>query len=401
MVCAGITYDSVNNRLYVKYNAADGTRGASFTDPYTLTDIYDTDVANGWGKMTNPIPRTYYCKSKIYIENEDTYFQINSERLLFDATGLSYRLGIWTYSNSNFKCISNLYEMSYISVVYGSSQRIDLLLFGGDAHFENTVLSYLWSIINYTYTYMHNVIVYYCVVANLPGYNGNLEADNITLIKSALQSRSDFISNNNIQIIDTGYGLYVYSGATWTLYNLKVLDCSIDITVYINNYGNDNVLVDSNVDLTKRNVSGGTGSKNLFNKSNFCIDITDGDGGVATLYDKDNNVVATQTLSGVWNVLVTFEKLECEMLDGVVTKNTLTSYEPFTLRVTKPGYQDLEIPGIEVRRGEKTDVHGKLTPLNIIYKDRTLDVSIKDNIELDLVVEDKKELSLVVDIHSY
>lgn len=383
MVCAGITYDAVNNRIYVRYNAADGTRGASFTDPYTLTDIYDTDVSNGWGKMTNPVPRTYYCISKIYIENADTYFQINSERLLFDATGLTYRLGIWTYSNSNFKCISNLYEMSYISVVYGSPQRIDLFLNGGYAYIENTVLSYLWSIINYTYTYMHNVIVY-CAVANLPGHNGNLEADNVTLLKSSLQSRGDFISNNNIQIIDTGYGLYVYSGATWTLYNLKIINCTYDISVYINNYGNDNVLVDSNVDLTNRYVSGGTGSKNLLNKSNFYIDITDGDGGVATLYDKDNNVVATQTLSGVWNVLVTFEKLECEMLDGVVTKNTLTSYEPFTLKVTKPGYQDLEIPGIEVRRGEKTDVYAGMVEAEAITTDMTATLTSRSELSAKL-----------------
>ena len=42
MVCAGITYDSgVNNRITVTYNEADGTKGASYSNPYTFQDIYD------------------------------------------------------------------------------------------------------------------------------------------------------------------------------------------------------------------------------------------------------------------------------------------------------------------------------------------------------------------------
>ena len=48
MVINGLTYDSVGNRMLLKYNSLDGTRGGTTINRYTIDDIWETVLANNW-----------------------------------------------------------------------------------------------------------------------------------------------------------------------------------------------------------------------------------------------------------------------------------------------------------------------------------------------------------------
>ncbi|GAG86122.1 unnamed protein product, partial [marine sediment metagenome] len=128
-----------------------------------------------------------------------------------------------------------------------------------------------------------------------------------------------------------------------------------------NNTGQVLNCFDSNIDVSSYiYVLTGTGDITANNISTFKINIADGDGGTAKLYDKDDNLIFSEVLSGELQKEVTFEMMEFDTVDGEITKELLTTYEPFKLVITKSGYQDLTIPDIAINAGEQTRIFAEI-----------------------------------------
>ena len=67
--------------------------GGEAEDPITLSDIYNADVAGGWGVVTNPEPLVYRFKVRLQIGDgdEQTYFASSDNNIYFDVSVLEIK----------------------------------------------------------------------------------------------------------------------------------------------------------------------------------------------------------------------------------------------------------------------------------------------------------------------
>ena len=97
------------------------------------------------------------------------------------------------------------------------------------------------------------------------------------------------------------------------------------------------------------------------------------------IYDRDNNLL--YTISAVDGILSTLEIVYFytwrEVAAGVTTAESSNHLSPFKIVVSKPGYQDLEIPGVTVTPGLPTVIRGQLVPeIPPVYVDRDIQGSV-------------------------
>ena len=189
--------------------------------------------------------------------------------------------------------------------------------------------------------------------------------DNLSSINdghtNGLNPQGDFSSADGILIRDCKNALLLY-GIDFNVSKLKTKNITSYNFYLLPLNGISNILnfTDSELDFSSHYIlTTNYGDMTCNNISTFKINITDGDGGTAKLYDQFDNLVFSETLSGVLTKQVTFEKLYAETNYALV-EDTLTTYETFKLIVSKTGYADLEIPGITVTAGDITEIFGEM-----------------------------------------
>jgi hypothetical protein len=187
--------------------------------------------------------------------------------------------------------------------------------------------------------------------------------------------QSSFEYADNIQFIDCNNGMLVGYGSL-TMSKLKMINCTYSVLLSPNAYGRIVNFIDSEIDINSMhtaNIYDGSCEMNL--KTTFNATIQNGAGGELTIEDKDGNVVFNEAL-------VADSMTEDEFIyfiayiynaDGVTEEYITTEYHPFTLKVTKSGYQDLVIPDIMVTAGVPTTVFGKME--EEILQINTIDVT--------------------------
>jgi len=222
--------------------------------------------------------------------------------------------------------------------------------------------------------------------------------EDITISRSyqGLYLNNNFLSAQRIKIQDCAIGVANVGYCSFDMSNLQIVNCTIDLQLKPNDSGRLVNLTDSQIDITKINKSifAGDNDITLNLLSTFKINITNGDGGAATLYDKDGNVVATQTLSGEWEVAgkVLYYKRYYETSGGVEVEDTITEYYPFSLVVTKVGKQTLTVPGINIEPGEITHVKGEV--ISPIYADLPSDVEIQEPDSIIIAEQEAMDVQL-------
>jgi hypothetical protein len=362
MNCAGITYNAGTKRVTVTYNAADLTRGASFANPYCFDDIYDTDVANGWGIFVRIGTTLYIAYCSIYIEGATTYFQ-NENFTLFYAPNAQETILFYART-------ANVYLIqtgSYVSFIINNVTGTRRFYFGGntDLYLESVTIS------GFSFAYF-----YKSKYENIQLKNGNNHMyvdsviDGITFINhGGYAVRGQPASATNIRLINTVTGFDIFSSAT---FNNVYFSPDVTYHFYYRTGINGNlILIDSNGDLTKYNIIGtaDTTGLSVILKSTFSGTIENGTGGTLTIKDKDGVTVYTEVLA---SDDMTFQTIEYQRRTitasgGAITSNVYTISEPFTVVVTKTGYQDLTISDIEVTGGVQTIIYGKLEYLELEY----------------------------------
>ncbi|MFP4017969.1 MAG: hypothetical protein ACLFUH_01860, partial [Bacteroidales bacterium] len=78
------------------------------------------------------------------------------------------------------------------------------------------------------------------------------------------------------------------------------------------------------------------------------LKIENGENASFQLLDKDSNIVKEDILdnNGEFSYKLVYTKIYVDSDGSEITTDEKTTYEPFTLKVSKAGMQDLEIPGI-------------------------------------------------------
>jgi len=340
-------------RITVEFQDGD-PKGDSWDDPFTLDDVV-TDIANVT-KQGNQI----YIPYSLYIIDADTYFLAENMQVYFPVETQDdyYKLYV---SDCHFR--SQGTEGMYWYCKYNSSySRISIL--NGFFDIKNTVFS------NFRYCYFggsanKNMIIedsaFYKMTYLFLPYNNNVEVSDIMIAgNSEFSPCADFADVEGIKILNNliGVYLYVFSGAINC--ELRIKNCTNNIKfrpLYSDQIAN---LTNSKINVDSYNINSyGIGDITLNLISTFKINIENGDGGTAKLYDKDDNLIWTEALSGELEKAVTYYKHYVET-DGMLVADEKTTYEPFKLVVSKANYLDLTIPNITIEPGEETHITGKI-----------------------------------------
>jgi len=349
MVCAGITL--AGSRITIQYNASDGTRGASFSNPYRMVDVVDTI-----GAGCTQSAYLFYIPYSIWVSGAATYFKTINEVIYINTTTNSDAF----YINVGANYIASAYYSAGSAWQQGGGTtivfmyRCDVMLRGtvdriklvncGYILLESGTYTNFWAEHFITLIFANSTVNY----MYLTNYGENTH----------MTFHGSGNSLSNIWVNNIRFNAYVYST---TLQNMIFNNPTYD--VYINPYyGHTPTIAIRNcrIDYTKYTINtAGTGTNTIYYQNTFKINIVDGDGGTATLYDSSLNVVATQVLSGEWERITNYVKHVVQTA-GALLLDEQTVYQPFTLKVSKDGYQELEISGITVTGEFPTQIRGDM-----------------------------------------
>lgn len=374
-VCAGITY--TGTYIYVNYNAADGTKGASYDDPFTLADVYDTAVDGGWDsgvieKIDFTGGNLYYIHRQLVVRRvapSFTYFQFENDIMISDGVPSGT---VMSCTDSFVKGkIGNIFSQ----IISRENKPLTINNDNyGEFDLENFVLN-IRGIITLRGRLTANwegedIIkmknVYMAGSANPNLFNEGLSFRDVTISKQGygLLPFTNFKSNIRTKIFNCGSGILVGYVMSITLSNLFMDGNTSDLALIPRYLGTEGNFIDCLINTNKitRSYVGYNEDCSSIAKllSTFNINIADGDGATATLYNNLGEIVESTVLSGEWSFTALYFTAYIEYEGGEQKEWTKTTYEPFTLKVVKEGYQTLEIPDITITPGEQTDIFGKM-----------------------------------------
>ncbi len=366
-----------DTRITVEFQGGD-PKGDSWDDPFTLDDIVAASVAGSWDPAVTKQGIQYLIPYSLYIEGADTFFLAEDCQVYFEyVAGVdAWRLRI---TDCYFKSQGGDHGMSWSNDFVIGHNR--LYIIPGDGYIENSKFT-RFRYVDFGGSISNNLIIKKtvfedCDLNNIAS-NNYVEVENITIVDSGANNiypAYDFVSAENITMIDCPVGVYIYTLQTLNIRKLKLINVTNHLQFRPNKANQVLNCFDSNIDISSyKYVLGGTGDITTNNISTFKINIADGDGGTAKLYDKDDNLVFSEALSGELEKEVVFEMMEFDVADSEITKELLTTFEPFKLVVSKGNYRDLIIPDIIVNPGEQTRIFAEI--VEPIYYQQSISGSV-------------------------
>jgi hypothetical protein len=355
-----------------------------------MQDIYDADVAGGWG-VVQKIGNVYIFEASLYIEGSGTYFKDSGFVLGFQGDiSDTYTVQIRNTSNvnlSNWLCHHEVNSKGFLFL----SDNITIK----DCAFTNVKYPRVFA---GSYENINMIDCYYgwFNVGNLSVNYMNVEGTNRGIW---IQSSATL---NNINVKNFNRGLILRESAT--IRNIKMYNVITNYEFYFSNSTPQIFnLINSQIDIDSYTFTFAEVTNYTLNlQSTFRIHINQAANATAKLYDQHGTLIEEGTLDGdgKWNLAdpVTYASRYVETDGSSVVENTKTVHEPFKLVVTKTGYQDLEIDNIYctvdgVGQLSPTVVEGKMIEKN--YIDRRIDASIEEtkiNAEVEAVTEITAEI---------
>jgi hypothetical protein len=366
MICTGITYyDTTNIGILVQYHSSDGNKGLyTSNDPYTLQDIYDTDIANNWG-FVEKVNNSYYSTAFIRIQGNNTYFQSTGETLEINNL---YVYNFWC----NFPQLINIYNS-----VIKLSNKNRYVHISSKGSIKNSVISgeRVYCSFGGRYIVPDDKLIVDGLLFNKPFSiysNENVDFKNMTIHNATYP----IVPNNNttyenIILIEPHTALYTQrlsSNSEVTIRNCKFIDITSRSVLF--SFSNDyNILlnvIDGTLDWTEYQLYLGSGDMIINYKTTFNAVIGNGSGSTLILYDKDDNILYDEVLvsENMTEQEITYVNHDVAMDDSVVTKDELSVLHPFKLIISKNGYENLIISNIYVTPGQPTIIRGTLLEPN-------------------------------------
>ncbi|MBA7526578.1 hypothetical protein ES705_18740 [subsurface metagenome] len=342
-----------NTRITVEFQGGD-PKGDSWVNPFTLDDIVAASDAGSWDPAVIKNGRQIYIPYSVYIQGADTYFQAEDRQVCFDGdTADDFMLYI--YDDVNFRSRKG-YEIMSWHDVRGAGKYTR---FGNNSSIENSSFSNIYIVDFYGGSAKTTMFVD-CAVIRC-SHSWAMVFDDIIILNGhdGIVPYRDFLSCKRLKIIDGRSGMLLT--VNLDLNNLYIADCTYSYMAAPK--GADRILniTDSAIDETLYLIyTWYAGSMTVNFKSTFKINIADGDGGTAKLYDKYDNLVFSEVLSGELEKSVTYYDHYIETEVDNVLADDKTTYEPFRLVVLKSGYMDLTIPNIVINYGSVTHIFGKM-----------------------------------------
>jgi len=380
MICTGITYDSGSTKINVQYDVLDGTKGSSFTNPYTFEDIYDTDVANGWGVVEKQ-QNQYYINSVLETSGYgDTYFKDSKKIIIFNNPTETHLNVFQTSSNCDLNlCVFFMHNESFICSIRFILSYIDM-----EVYITSNVFRDFWGV-----SKSGNVIsdknTFYSLGSGLSITASAPSLTNLTLYNTLLQVRKETEIADNIKIYADNpvYLLPNLDDIVIEFRNLKVYENTINGTLaaWYNNTSVIFIDCNFNKEWDWHVWSTNTGDLTIYEKSTFNLD-TNVDNVSVVIKDKDDNIIYDDIDLNDEEIL--YHKEYGKTVNGVYTDIDIFDYQPFNMLVSKDGFDDLIIPDIYVVPGEPTVIKGSLIPpkFNTTFYNIVIYIKKKNNYDL-------------------
>jgi hypothetical protein len=334
------------NDNYISFSYASGDlKGGSESNPVTMEDYYNADVANGWGHITKTgnhylvNGRGLHCSNGWLRFENVTVFVVNNPASAF------FFFCYFTFINCVFK------ENAMVSGTYmffrgksGTLNLIDRCVVQGFYYgtFESTR-------VNNSY-----IGGFRAVFLN---YDTKIFATSITNIGVlGLSPNGAGIEIEFTTQLESAYGLYLrycYPEYNATFRNLRMINVTRQIYYFPNVKDINTKLVDCTVDETNYMFHPST-TRNATTEfiSTFIWQL--GDGVTVELYDKDSNLILNKIVNNNDTDEVKYAQ---HYLDASTKTLTLTYQKPFTVVATKEGYKDL-VMNVAPITGIRTVVEG-------------------------------------------
>jgi hypothetical protein len=366
-----------NNIITVMYESGDA-KGGTLANPYTFTDIYNADVAGGWGKVTKN-GNTYYINARLDVLNNvtlnSTYFRALSENVTFaDQTG----------------------QLLYVYLPYGGACNCESCNFYSEKQEDALTITAGGNILNCSFYYFQRI--------NL---SGNLMAGGTLYIKRTefkygliIYPRASSVYMEDVSFYNFQYPLSPFFGfdnlrikvvnCYWSFYLMYLqTDLTLRNLVIKNSTKNDiafrpytkfdvkAILIDSEVDYNDYMITlGSYGSQWLILKSSFVWYF--GETVNVLLTDKDGYEILNKSVDdGNVDEVIYHTHFVATNSSGQLANDDLVTLEPFKLVVSKEGYDDIEIANITITSGQPTIIRGNLKPSTPpIYYQQVIDGEI-------------------------
>lgn len=312
--------------------------GSTALDPFSIVDLYNADVAAGWGVITRIDLQTY--RVNCYIQSSGQFWTDTYKTIIFEdginSASSTWKLGTISGSNrTSGSCtiiisstwLSNLsfqsltaYRTSFLNVLFTGYNGLGLVGGGFNSgiiqdcmieRFRNFVPALGCVLKNITYSSFDNAFA-----------NGAATFLNVRMLSGS-------------RVFQTG-------GANQTIYAKGLYTESASAILWIGLNGTLN-LVDSTIDNGGACNANSTGSV-LNDKFSFNLNVTDNTGialqsANVQVYDKDLNVVVNVNTDVNGNIV------EQEITRRQYTVNNLTvsspvNRYPFTIVISKTGYNN-------------------------------------------------------------
>jgi len=355
MICTGITYDSDYNRIKVQYNGTDGTKGASFSNPYTFEDIYDTAIYNNWTGITKF--ENVYTFDNITIQSTDTNTYIADNYITHIAKGdvqtEQYKL---RFFNCNIKFEGCTFDHLCTTPTRITANKNEHEFIG--CIFKNYM--YLAVYCNMFNCFLDNVNYPYCRYGT---YWKNTNFVNCTVLWTYGISTIE-----NINIIDGTYGVFLdgqYANTdVYEFNNIKIINCNYDVWVRCRVYSPTFIFNNSDIDFNSMFVQISTDDYGIQRvtgilRTTFITYIEQNEYNLK-IYDKDDNLIVDEENINEYNENIDYDMFYKETQDGTLIGDVREIYQPFKLIITKEDYSDLIIPDIYVTPGQPTIIRGGL-----------------------------------------
>ncbi len=354
-----------DNRITVTYASGDA-KGDSWGNPWTPEDIYQASVSGGWGVVeklgeTNPKFASYWIKKRLFMTGSNCFYDMSNTvvNIYNPDESRSYQV---CNTTCNFKCHrgTEIFEIGDSDL--GRGQRMYHY-----AYANTEVLlsqSAMLSAETWTLRSSGNGVcsVEDCVWSGIINHYHSLTTLNRVSIYGGsygMIPQDEFVEANDVQVRDAGKAILCGYGS-WTMTRFKAIGCTTDLQVMPNSSGRECILIDSLIDTDKTifwNLGDNRDVK-VWLKSTFNI-IVSGTNLQLRVFDKDFNEVVNKTFTDNTSETVTYFYIEYATgVGGVGAVQIADDLQPFSVVISKLGYDSLFFEDIQVVPGQVTTIRG-------------------------------------------
>lgn len=351
--------------MAINYNAGTNTitvTGYTEIAPCTFLDIYNDDVAGGWGVVTKQGANQFYlqCRLSIGDGSISTWFADSLKQIVMDA-GSNTKLHI--RANSNFQLgITDVNNNSYggcflmiLNPPGGSTTPFGYTggVTGNVRAYDSTLnIDGFWRIYNGT---GQVVDIRNCTIQKWKGgrFSGTTSViKNVRIHDAAgatcwgVTTKGVLAEISNVSVYRSKYGVYYaasLSGAGTVISNFTSENNDYAVKIAGSAVSHDLVLKDSECDTWNFYWDGSAANSYVYRKYSFDLNVQDKDendinGATVKIWDKNNNlVVDTITVSGtIATQILTYGHYRRLMV------NTPTMETPHLIKIEKAGYTTYE-----------------------------------------------------------